>query len=609
MFKFITSLFDENKKTLNTYQKILDEINALEPTIKKMGDAELAEQTIKFKGLISKGRLDQKTDAEILDEILPEVYATVREVSRRVLGMRHFDVQILAGIGLHKGKITEQKTGEGKTLTVTAPLYLNALLGRGAHLVTVNDYLAEVGCGWMGQIYYFLGLSTAVIVHDQAKLYNPDVESEERGDERLEHFEKITRKQAYAADITYGTNNEFGFDYLRDNMVQDLAQMVQRTDPREGHYFAIVDEADSILIDEARTPLIISAPDAEPPESYFTYAKMVQSLTKETDYAVDEKAKSATLTDLGVKRIEQKLGVKNLYEDNFDVIHYLENALRAKVLYHRDKEYIVRDGQVIIVDEHTGRLMYGRRYSDGLHQSIEAKEGVKIQQESRTLATVSLQNYFRMYEKLAGMTGTAGTEAEEFRKVYNMDVLIVPTNVQIQRIDQTDLVYKTAAAKYSAVVAEIEEIHKTGRPILVGTRSINHNQIVSNLLKNKRIPHEVLNAKNNEKEAFIIAEAGKKGAITVATNIAGRGVDIVLGGAKPEIKDYRLVKDEETGKVKKMKVDADLIKELRLPPDINPELYDLKSYAKAMKEWKTNNTEVKDLGGLAIIGTERHESR
>ncbi|NCU31521.1 MAG: preprotein translocase subunit SecA, partial [Candidatus Moranbacteria bacterium] len=488
---------------------------------------------------------------------------------------------LLAGIGLHYGKITEQKTGEGKTLTVTCPLYLNALLENGAHLITVNDYLAEIGAGWMGTVYHFLGLKTAVIIHDQAKMYDSAPQEENRDDERLEHFVPITRKQAYLCDVLYGTNNEFGFDYLRDNMVPKIEMMVQRSDTP--HFYAIVDEADSILIDEARTPLIISAPDSEPTEKYLQFATMVNSLTKGSDYALDEKRKTATLTDLGVKRIEQKLGIKNLYEENFDTIHYVENALRAQTLYQRDKEYIVRDDQVVIVDEHTGRLMYGRRYGNGLHQAIEAKERVKIQQESRTLATVSLQNYFRMYTKLAGMTGTAETEAEEFKKIYKMDVLVVPTNKPIKRIDRSDVVYKTAAAKYSALVKEVEEIHATGQPILIGTRSIYHNQLISDLMRKKGIKHEVLNAKNNEKEASIIAQAGKKGAITVATNIAGRGVDIVLGGAKPELKDYRI--------------------------SFEPPKYDQKKYEADAKKWQTQNKEVVAAGGLAILGTERHESR
>ncbi len=579
MFKLFQNLFDQNQKLLNQYGVVVEEINKLEPQIKKLSDEKLAAQTDKFKQLIAKKRKSGQEDADILNELLPEAFATVREASSRILGMRHFDVQLLAGIALHHGTITEQKTGEGKTLTVTGPIYLNALLGNGVHLVTVNDYLAEIGAGWMGPLYTFLGLTSAVIVHDEAKMYDQTIDSEDRGDERLEHFQKISRRDAYRADITYGTNNEFGFDYLRDNMVQSLDQMVQREE--SAHHFAIVDEADSILIDEARTPLIISAPDTEPTKKYFEYAKMVQSLTKDVDFKLDEKARSVTLTDLGVKRIEQKLGVQNLYEESFDTIHHVEAALKAKTLYQRDKEYIVRENQVIIVDEHTGRLMYGRRYSDGLHQAIEAKEGVPIQQESRTLATISIQNYFRMYHKLSGMTGTAATEAEEFDKIYHTAVLVVPTHRPVSRQDQPDQVYKTQAAKYSAIAKEVEHVHESGRPILLGTRSIEQNQVISNFLKRKKIAHNILNAKNHEKEAFIIADAGKKGAITVATNIAGRGVDIVLGGAKPELKDFR----KENKK------------------------YDTKAYDKAVVSWQKDHDEVVKVGGLHIVGTERHESR
>ncbi len=605
MFQFLTKLFDENQKTLDKYGKIVEEINALEPSLKKLSDAKLALQTKKFKKIIAELQSQGTAEEAILDQLLPEAFATVREVSRRVLGMRHFDVQLLAGIALHKGTVTEQKTGEGKTLTVTAPLYLNALLGKGAHLVTVNDYLAELGAGWMGQIYTFLGLTTAVISHEKSSKYNPEHDSEERGDERLEHFEPITRREAYAADITYGTNNEFGFDYLRDNMVQALPMMVQR--PHDTHHFAIVDEADSILIDEARTPLIISAPDTEPTKKYYDYARMVTTLERGTDFVVDEKARSVTLTDLGVKRIEQKLGVGNLYEESFDVIHHVESALKAKTIFMRDKDYIVRDNQVIIVDEHTGRLMFGRRYSDGLHQAIEAKEQVPIQQESRTLATISIQNYFRLYLKLSGMTGTASTEREEFNTIYSTEVLVVPTHVPTQRADRADVIYKTTAAKYSAIAAMAEEIHSTGQPILIGTRSIEHNEIISEFLKRKHIPHQVLNAKNHEREAFIIADAGRKSAITVATNIAGRGVDIVLGGAKPELKEFRIT---AAAKDKKPTATQEkLAAELQLPPSINPAHYELAKYKKALAEWRDNHDEVVSLGGLYIIGTERHESR
>lgn len=605
MFKFLSKLFDDNQKSIDRYHKIVEEIDAFEPSIKKLSDAKLAAQTKKFKTEIEKQRKAGKDDATILNELLPEAFATVREVSRRVLGLRHFNVQLLAGIALHNGTITEQKTGEGKTLTVTAPIYLNSLLGKGVHLVTVNDYLAELGAGWMGQIYHFLGLTTAAIVHDKSSFYNPEYDSEERGDERLEHFQPVTRQQAYAADITYGTNNEFGFDYLRDNMVQSVEMMVQR--PDNTHHFAIVDEADSILIDEARTPLIISMPDTEPTKKYYDYARMVTSLEKTTDFSMDEKARTVTLTDLGVKRIEQKLGVSNLYEESFDTIHHVEAALKSKTLFIRDRDYIVKDNQVIIVDEHTGRLMYGRRYSDGLHQAIEAKEGVPIQQESRTLATISIQNYFRLYKKLSGMTGTAVTEAEEFKQIYNTEVLVIPTHVPVVRDDKQDVIYKTTAVKYSSIANEAERIHATGQPILIGTRSIEHNEIISDFLKRKRIPHQVLNAKNHEREAFIIADAGKKGAITVATNIAGRGVDIVLGGAKPELKDYRI---EKASKDKKPTAkQEELAKELKLPPSINPANYKLAEYKKALDTWKKDHEEVVKAGGLYIIGTERHESR
>jgi len=611
MLKFFASLFDENKKSLDSYQKIVLQVNDFESEIKQLSDTKLAAQTKKFKARIEEVRSQVEpgnaeamnaAEARVLDELLPEAFATVREVSRRVLGMRHYDVQLLAGIALHKKNITEQKTGEGKTLTVTAPLYLNALLEKGSHLVTVNDYLAEVGVGWMGPVYHFLGMKTSVIVHDHSRLFDPSVDSEERGDERLEHFVEIPRQDAYAADITYGTNNEFGFDYLRDNMVQTLSGMVQRQDTP--HHFVIVDEADSILIDEARTPLIISAPDTEPTQKYYDAAHMVKSLVQDQDYVVDEKSRSVTLTDLGVKRMEQKLGVKNLYEESFDTIHHVESALKAMTLYHRDTEYIVRDNQVVIVDEHTGRLMYGRRYSDGLHQSIEAKENVPIQQESRTLATISIQNYFRLYHKLSGMTGTAATESEEFNTIYGVNVLTIPTHREVIRQDRSDVVYKTTAAKYSAIARAVEELHAEGRPILIGTRSIEHNQIISQFLQRKKITHQVLNAKNNEKEAFIIADAGKKGAITVATNIAGRGVDIVLGGSTPELKDFR----KKTLTKKKEKLSKEF-ENLYLPTNINPANYKLKEYAAAVKRSQEAHDEVVEIGGLHIIGTERHESR
>jgi len=606
MFKFLKTLFDENKKTIDKYNVIVEQINSFEPEIKKLTDKKLAAQTNKFRKTIAEEFEAGKSEEDILTSILPEAFATVRETSRRVIGMRHYDVQLLAGIALHYSNITEQKTGEGKTLTVTASLYLNSLLGKGAHLITVNDYLAELGCGWMGPVYEFLGLTTSVIVHEHSKKYNSSIDSEERGDERLEHFEEISRRDAYATDITYGTNNEFGFDYLRDNMVQTQEKMVQRVN--NAHHYAIVDEADSILIDEARTPLIISAPDAEPTRKYVEYSKMITSLTGNVDYIVDEKARTATLTDLGVKRVEQKIGVSNLYEESFDTIHHIESALKAKALFFRDKNYVVKEGEVIIVDEHTGRLMYGRRYSDGLHQAIEAKEGVKIQQESRTLATISIQNYFRLYKKLSGMTGTALTESEEFNEIYHINVLAIPTNVEVIRTDKPDVVYKTTSAKYSAIIREIQKITETGQPIMVGTKSIENNHIISNFLKKKKITHTILNAKNHEKEAFIIADAGKIGAITVVTNIAGRGVDIVLGGSKPELKDYRKTK---LSKEAPSKEDLAKAKEfgISLPPLVNPSNYKLKEYSKALNDWKKEHQDVVSAGGLYILGTERHESR
>lgn len=562
MLSFFSNLFNTHSRSIQNAERVVAAIHEFDAELKKLKDSDLSKRTMKLR--------DRFANGESLDNLLPESFALTREAAHRTLGMEHYDVQLIAGIAFHQGKIAEQKTGEGKTLSATLALCLNSLTGEGVHLVTVNDYLAQLGAGWMGPLFHILGVSVGVIIHDKSYIYDPDFRGERKGDERLEHFREVSRKEAYAADVTYGTNNEFGFDYLRDNMVQKLGDVVQR-----GHYFAIVDEADSILIDEARTPLIISAPDSEPTTLYYDFAKLVTILVKDSDYKVDEKLKTVVLTDLGVKRVEKKLGVNNLYEESFDTIHHIEAALKAATLFHRDKEYIVRDGEVIIVDEHTGRLMHGRRYSDGLHQAIEAKEGVQIQQESRTLATISLQNYFRLYKKLAGMSGTAVTESEEFHQIYKMDVLPIPTHRGVQRKDMSDIVYKTTRAKYSAIVAEIESIHATHRPILLGTRSIDHNQVISELLTRNNIPHQVLNAKNNEKEAFIIADAGRPDAITVATNIAGRGVDIILGGSKPELRDF--------------KTEA--------------------QFKKASQEWQKRHEQVVSLGGLHIIGSERHESR
>lgn len=553
MFKFLGSFLDSNKRELQKLKPVITAINNLAENCSKLKDKDFAAKTAEFKVRLEKGAT--------LDDILPEAFALVREAATRTIGERHFDVQLIAGIVLHQGKVAEQKTGEGKTLSAIPALYLNALCGKGVHLVTVNDYLARRDCGWMGAIFHLLGLSVGAIIHDTSFIYDPEFEDKEAFDWRLKHLRPVSRKEAYEADVTYGINSEFGFDYLRDNMVSDVKDMVQRE-----HFFAVVDEVDSILIDEARTPHIISAPDSEPTQKYYEYAKIVERLTTDLDFKVDEKLKTTHLTEHGIGKVEKALGVTNLYEKDFSVIHHIENALKAKTLFASDKDYIIKDNQVIIVDEFTGRLMIGRRYSEGLHQAIEAKENLPIQQESRTLATVSLQNYFRMYEKLAGMTGTAVTEAEEFHKIYQLEVVTIPTHRPMIRKDHTDVVYKTQRAKYTAVVADIENIYKSGRPILVGTTSIEKNEFISEFLKRKGIKHEVLNAKNHLKEADIISHAGEKSAVTVATNMAGRGVDIILGGPMPSDKGE-------------------------------------------LKEWQKKHDEIVNLGGLHVIGTERHESR
>jgi preprotein translocase subunit SecA len=560
-----TRLLDLNAREVDRLKKVVDKINALEPQIKKIKDSDFKKKTTEFKKRLEKG--------ETLESILPEAFALVREAAVRILGQRSFDVQLMASTALFEGKVAEQRTGEGKTLAAVAPLYLRALTGRGVHLVTVNDYLARIGAGWMGPIYDLLGLSTGVIIQEtKSFVYDSNFSDTSHGDERLSHLKPVERKVSYQCDILYGTNNEFGFDYLRDNMVQSLSEMVQR-----GHYYAIVDEVDSILIDEARTPLIISAPDTEPTQKYYQFASLVEKLNPDTDFKIDEKAKSATLTETGITRVEKILGIDNLYEKDFDSIHHIENALRAKTLYLKDRDYVVKDNQVTIVDEFTGRIMVGRRWSDGLHQAVEAKEGVTIQQESKTLATISFQNYFRMYEHLSGMTGTASTEAEEFRKIYKLDVVVIPTHRNMIRHDEKDSIYKTLRGKYGAIVNEIEEKYKKGQPVLVGTTSIEKNEIISEYLKRKKIPHEVLNAKNHEREAEIIAMAGRPGAVTVATNMAGRGVDIILGGAAP---------DKKAG-------------------ESNEQFVKSKEY----KRWHELHEEVVNAGGLHVIGTERHETR
>lgn len=565
MLKIFSKLLDVNAREIERINKIVDQINSFEPKVKKLKDKDFAKKTEEFKKRLEKG--------EPLVSLLPEAYAVVREASYRVLGKRHYDVQLIAAVALFEGKVAEQKTGEGKTLSAVPALYLHALTGRGVHLVTVNDYLARRDAGWNAPIFHLLGMSTASIVQEtKSFVYDPDFTDSSHGDERLAHLKPASRREAYACDILYGTNNEFGFDYLRDNMVSSLPEMVQRD-----HYFAIVDEVDSILIDEARTPLIISAPDTEPTQKYYKFAQMVDKLNPDTDYKIDEKSKSASLTEMGITRVEKILGIDNLYEKEFESIHHIENALRARTLYLRDKDYVIKEDQVVIVDEFTGRLMVGRRWSDGLHQAVEAKEGVPIQQESKTLATISFQNYFRMYEHLSGMTGTAATEAEEFRKIYKLDVIVVPTHRPMIRRDMPDVIYKTLRGKYGAIVDEIGECHKNGQPVLVGTTSIEKNEIISEYLKRKKIPHNVLNAKNHEKEAEIIAGAGKPGAVTVATNMAGRGVDIVLGGALPD--RIAGTGDEEY------------------------------KTSKAYRDWKEVHEKVLKAGGLHIIGTERHEAR
>jgi preprotein translocase, secA subunit len=503
---------DPSEKELKRCRPIVAKINALEPEMEKLGSANLQAKTQEFKLRLQKG--------ETLEDILPEAFAVVREASRRVTGMRHFDVQLVGGIVLHHGKIAEMRTGEGKTLVATLPTYLNALTGKGVHVVTVNDYLARRDSEDMGRIYKFLGLSVGLITHD---MQFPD------------------RKAAYQADITYGTNNEFGFDYLRDNMVVDKDQMVQR----ELNY-CIVDEVDSILIDEARTPLIISGPGEKPTELYNVIAHVVSNMKEGEDYTVDEKQKQVAPTEVGIAKAEKMLGVKNLYdvEHGVDFAHHIMCAIRAKALMQRDRDYVVKDGEIIIVDEFTGRLMYGRRFSEGLHQAIEAKEGVKVQRESQTLATITFQNYFRMYHKLAGMTGTAKTEEQEFQKIYSLDVVVVPTNKPMIRIDYPDVIYKTRRAKYKAVVKEIVELHKTGRPVLVGTTSITQSEELSAHLKKAGVPHNVLNAKYHEKEAAIVAQAGQMGQVTIATNMAGRGTDIVLGEGVAELGGLHIIGTE-----------------------------------------------------------------
>jgi preprotein translocase subunit SecA len=517
--KFLKKILgDPQAATVKRMRKRARKINELAPKYDKMSDKQLKEQTDVLKKRLEKG--------ETLDNILNDAFAVVREAATRTLKQRHFDVQMIGGMVLHEGNVAEMKTGEGKTLVATLPVYLNALEGKGVHVVTVNDYLAQRDAGWMAQIYDFLGLSTGVIIPDESFIYDSKFKNEAHFDKRMQHLKPSTRREAYEADITYGTNNEFGFDYLRDNMEREVANLRQR----DLHY-AIVDEVDSILIDEARTPLIISAPATASAAAYQQFAKVVRSLKEEQHYEKDEKRRSVILTDEGIELVEKILGIKSLYAtENLRTIYHLEQALKAQVLFKRDKDYVVtKEGEIVIVDDFTGRLLRGRRYNEGLHQAIEAKEGVEVQEESMTLATISFQNLFRLYKKLGGMTGTAMTESEEFHQIYKINVVEIPPNRKIVREDLADRIYKTEAGKFKAIAKEVEEAHKKGQPVLLGTVSIEKNEHLSALLKKAKVPHEILNAKNNEKEAAIVAKAGEKGAVTLATNIAGRGTDIVLG--------------------------------------------------------------------------------
>ena len=557
MSRLLTKIFgDPNAKEIKRLQPLIDQINQLEGSFKDLSTDQLKTKTEDYKARLAGG--------EELDNLVPEAFALVREMSQRVLHQRQYNVQLVGGITLHRGMIAEMRTGEGKTLTATAPVYLNAITGKGVHVITVNDYLARRDAVWMGQVYHALGLTVAVIQHQGSFLYDPSFKSEPEHDPDrdatgsfrvdMDYLRPITRREAYHADITYGTNNEFGFDYLRDNMAPSKEHMVQR----ELH-FAVIDEVDSILIDEARTPLIISAPAEEAAELYYRFSELVSRLQEETDYVIDEKMRTSTLTEAGIAKMEQWLGIPNLYErDGFRMVHHLEQALRAYALYKRDKDYVVKDNEVVIVDEFTGRMMEGRRYSEGLHQALEAKERVPIQRESITLATITFQNLFRLYKKLSGMTGTAATEAEEFSKIYELEVLSIPTHRPNQREDLPDRVYKSELGKFQAVVQEVKERHEKGQPILIGTASIEKNELLDELLTRAGIPHNMLNAKNHEREAEIIAQAGRCGSVTVATNMAGRGVDIILGGNPPGEEEIKAVRD---------------------------------------------------LGGLFVLGTERHESR
>ncbi|TKB69099.1 MAG: preprotein translocase subunit SecA [Nitrospira sp.] len=562
----------KNDREIKALRPIVEQINGLEASLTPLSDEALADKTQDFKKRLAAG--------QTLDDILPEAFAVCREMSRRKLNMRHFDVQLIGGMILNRGRIAEMKTGEGKTLVATLAIYLNALEGKGAYLVTVNDYLARRDAQWMAQLYHALGLSTGIIQHDASFIYDPTFDA---SDKRLQHLRPCTRPEAYRADITYGTNNEYGFDYLRDNLVvNDLRQCVQRE-----LNFAIVDEVDSILIDEARTPLIISGPTDQTTDLYYRINAIIPQLKAETDYTIEEKTKTASLTEDGNVRVEKLLGVDNLYDPaHMDMVHHVVKALQAYTLYKRDVDYVVKDGEVIIVDEFTGRLMPGRRWSDGLHQAVEAKEGVKIANENQTLASVTFQNYFRMYKKLSGMTGTADTEAAEFAKIYNLDVNVVPTNRQMIRQDYADVVYRTEKEKFAAIVEEIKDCQERGQPVLVGTISIEKSEKISGLLSRNGVKHNVLNAKQHEREAEIVAQAGRKGAVTIATNMAGRGTDILLGGNPDFMYKQVLYREENI-----------------------PESRKLEIYEGIRSDCEKDKQDVIAAGGLHILGTERHESR
>src|SRR3989454_8301071 len=579
--KVLTKVFgSSNERFLKSIRPLIAQINELEPQVQKLSDDQMRERTAFFKAQIAEAVKDARDkddrkyrEQEALSEILPEAFALVREASIRTTTMRHFDVQLIGGIVLHQGKIAEMRTGEGKTLVATLPAYLNALTGRGVHVVTVNDYLASRDAEWMGQIYRFLGLEVGCIQKD------------------MDDFERQT---AYAADITYGNNNEFGFDYLRDNMKFDLATCVQR-----GHYFAIVDEVDSILIDEARTPLIISGPSDEATDKYYKADAIIPQLrkgeeqdgVKTGEYIVDEKAHTAVLTEEGVDKAERLLAVGNLYDpSNMELLHCVEQALKAHTLYRLDHQYVVQDGEVIIVDDFTGRLMKGRRWSDGVHQAVEGKEGVKNEKENNSLATITLQNYFRLYEKLSGMTGTAETEAAEFHSTYKLDVIVIPTHMPMVRSDFSDVIYRTLPEKWDAVIEEIKECHERGQPALVGTVSVENSELIARRLQREAVPHNVLNAKYHEREAEIVAQAGRKGAVTIATNMAGRGTDILLGG-NPDFMTREFLKKDEVD-----------------PDEATDEQWQ-QAFARAKRIVEEEHKEVVSLGGLHILGTERHESR